>query len=87
MKRTAQRVPEIVLSRFSVYIRVQCAENNNETCHTHAKKYLHPFAFTFMLADDNFADNYADVLVEGTFRAIKCRLAQMNLFSALLSEF
>ena len=25
--------------------------------------------------------NYADVLIEGVFRAIECRLAQMNVFS------
>ena len=25
--------------------------------------------------------NYADILVEGAFRAIECRLAQMNVFS------
>ena len=40
MNRTAQRIREIVLSRFSVYIRV-CGEKNYETCRTHAKKYLH----------------------------------------------
>ena len=40
MNRIAQRIREIVLSRFSVYIRI-CGEKNNETCHTHAKKYLH----------------------------------------------
>ena len=40
MNRTAQRIREIVLSRFSVCIRV-CGEKNDETCRTHAKKYLH----------------------------------------------
>ena len=25
--------------------------------------------------------NYADILVEGAFRAVECRLAQMNVFS------
>ena len=40
MNRTAQRIREIVLSRFSVYIRV-CGEKNDETCRTHAEKY-HP---------------------------------------------
>ena len=40
MNRMAQRIREIVLSRFSVYIRV-CGEKNDETCRTHAKKYLH----------------------------------------------
>ena len=40
MNRTAQRTREIVLSRFSVYIWV-CGEKNDETCRTHAKKYLH----------------------------------------------
>ena len=40
MNRTAQRIREIVLSRFSVYTLV-CGEKNDETCRTHAKKYLH----------------------------------------------
>ena len=42
MKRTAQRIREIVLSRFSVYVRRRvCGKKNDETCRTHAKKYLH----------------------------------------------
>ena len=48
MNRTAQRIREIVLSRFSVYVRL-CGEKNDETCHTQAKKYLHPFVYKFML--------------------------------------
>ena len=40
MNRIAQRIREIVLSRFSVYIRV-CGKKNDETCHTHATKYFH----------------------------------------------
>ena len=40
MNRTAQGIREIVLSRFSVYIRV-CGEKNDETCRTHAKKYVY----------------------------------------------
>ena len=48
MNRTAQRFREIVLSRFSVYIRV-CGEKNDGTCRTHAKKYLRPFVYKFML--------------------------------------
>ena len=40
MNSTARRIREIALSRFSVYIRV-CGEKNDETCRTHAKKYLH----------------------------------------------
>ena len=39
LDRTAQRIREIVLSRFSVYIRV-CGEKNDEACRTHAIKYL-----------------------------------------------
>ena len=44
MNRTAQRIREIVLSRFLVYIRV-CGEKNDETCRTHVKKIpsLHLF--------------------------------------------
>ena len=40
MNRTAQRTREIVLTRFTVDIRV-CGQKNDETCRTHAKKYLH----------------------------------------------
>ena len=39
MNRTAQTIREIVLSRLSVYILV-CGDKNDETCRTHAKKYL-----------------------------------------------
>ena len=31
--------------------------------------------------------NYADILVEGAFRAIECRLAQMNVFSHYCQTF
>ena len=31
--------------------------------------------------------NYADILIEGVFRAIECRLAQMNVFSHYCSTF
>ena len=48
MNRTAQRIREIVLSRFSVYIRV-CGEKNDETCRTHAKNTFTPFVYKFML--------------------------------------
>ena len=44
INRTAQRIREIVLSRFSVYIRV-FVEKNDETCRTHAEKYLHSICF------------------------------------------
>ena len=40
MNRTAQRIREIVLSRFSVFIRV-CGEKTDKTFGTHAKKYRH----------------------------------------------
>ena len=36
----AQRIQEIVLSRFLVHIWV-CGKKNDETCRTHAKKNLH----------------------------------------------
>ena len=42
MNRTAKRIRELVLAVFSGYVRV-CGEKNDETCRTHAKKYLHPF--------------------------------------------
>ena len=42
IKRTTQRIQEIVLSRFffQFYIRV-CGKKKDETCLTHAKKSLH----------------------------------------------
>ena len=33
------------------------------------------------LTNLNLARRYADILLEGAFRAIECRLAQMNVFS------
>ena len=49
MNRTAQRIREIVLSRFSVYIRVY-GEKNDETCRTHAiKNTFTPFVYKFIL--------------------------------------
>ena len=39
MNRTAQRIPEIVFSRLSLYIWV-FGDKNDKPCRTHAKKYL-----------------------------------------------
>ena len=50
MNRTARRIREIVLSRFSVYIRV-FGEKNDETCRTHAKKYLHSICLQIHAGD------------------------------------
>ena len=47
MNLSAQRIREIVLSRFSVYIRV-CGEKNDETCRRHAKKYLHSISLQIL---------------------------------------
>ena len=46
MNRTAQRTREIVLTRFTVYLRVCGQKKNDETCRTHAKKYLKLHLFT-----------------------------------------
>ena len=69
MNRAAQRIREIVLSRFSVYIRV-CGENNDETCRTHAKKYLHSICLqihadyvTFLLEKDIGEKNVKNTLL------------------------
>ena len=69
MNRSAQRIREIVLSRFSVYIRV-CGEKNDETCRTHAKKYLHSICLqihtdyvTFYLRKDFFEKNVKNTLL------------------------
>ena len=48
MNRTAQRIREIVLSRFSVYIRV-CGKKNDETVAHMLKNTFIPFVYKFML--------------------------------------
>ena len=67
MNRTAQVIREIVLSRFSVYIRV-CGEKNYENCHTHAKKYLH--SICLQIHTDNltflFEKDFCDKNVKNT---------------------
>ena len=65
MNRTAQRIREIVLSRFSVYIRV-CGEKNDETGRTHATKYLHSICLQI------HAD-YVTFLFEKRFLRKECR--------------
>ena len=76
MNRTAQRIREIVLSRFSVYIRV-CGEKNDETCRTHAKKYLHSICLQI------HAD-YATFLLEKRFLRKECNEHSIVCISALM---
>ena len=76
MNRTAQRIREIVLSRFSVYIRV-CGEKNDETCRTHAKKYL-PFICFQIHAD------YVTFLFEKRFLRKECKEHSIVCISALM---
>ena len=53
MNRTVQGTREIVLIRFSVYIRV-CGQKSDETCRTHAKNTFTPFVYKFMLIMPRF---------------------------------
>ena len=65
MNRTAQRMREIVLHRFSVYIRV-CGEKNDETRRTHAKIYLHSICLQIYT-------DYVTFLFEKRFLRYKCK--------------
>ena len=56
----------------------------------HAKEYTFDVIEFTMRANESCFEfrkmlmnvyNYADILIEGVFRAIECRLAQMNVFS------
>ena len=76
VNRTAQRIREIVLSRFSVYIRV-CGEKNDETCRTHAKKYLHCICLQI------HAD-YVKFLFEKRFLRKECNEHSIVCISALM---
>ena len=78
MNRTAQRIREIVLSRFSVYIRV-CGEKNDETCpRTHAKKYLYFHSVCFQIHA-----NYRTFLFEKRFLRKGCKEHSIVCISAL----
>ena len=76
MNRTAQRIREIVLSRFSVYIRV-CSENNDETCRTHAKKYLHSICL-------QIHTDYVTFLFEKSVLGKECKEHSLVCISALM---
>jgi len=76
MNCRAQRIREIVLSRFSVYIRV-CGEKNDETCRTHAKKCLHSI-FSQIHTD------YVTFLFEKRFLRNECKEHFIVCISALM---
>ena len=65
MNRTAQRIPEIVLSRLSVYMRV-CDDKNDEPCRTHAKKYLNSICL-------QIHTNHVTILFEKRFLRKECK--------------
>ena len=69
---TAQRIREIVLSRFPVYIRV-CGEKNDETCRTHAKKYLHSICLQIHAGDAPYSPflNIVEQAISSLKAAIK----------------
>ena len=76
MNRTAQRIREIVLSRFSVYIRV-CGEKNDETCRTHAEKYLYSICL-------QVHTDYVTFLFEKRFLRKECNEHSIVCISALM---
>ena len=65
MNHTAQRIREILLSCFLVYIQV-CGEKNVITFRTDAKNYLHCI-FIYIHAD------YVTFLFENTFLRKECK--------------
>ena len=77
MNRTAQRIREIVLSRFSVYIRV-CGEKNDEICRTYAKKYLNSICFEI------HAD-YVTFSLEKKFLRKECKEHSVVCISAIVN--
>ena len=76
VEKDAQRIREIVLSRFSVYIRV-CGEKNDETCRTHAKKYVYSICLQI------HAD-YVTFLFEKRFLRKECKEHSIVCISALM---
>ena len=74
---TAQRIREIVLSRFSVYIRV-CGQKNDETCRTHAKKYVHSICLQI------HADYVTFLFKKKSFWRKECKEHSIVCISALM---
>ena len=77
MKRTAQRTREIVLTRFTVYIRVCGQKKNNETCRTHANKYLNSICLQIQA-------DYVTFLFGKTFMLRECKEHSIVCMSALV---
>ena len=76
MNLTAQGTREIVLTRFSVYIRV-CGQKNDETRRTHAKKCLYSTCLQI------HAD-YVAFLFEKRFLRKECKEHSIVCISALM---
>ena len=76
MNRTAQRTREIVLSRLSVYIRV-CDDKNDESCRTHAKKYLNSICL-------QIHTDYVTFLIEKRFLRKECKEHSIVFITALV---
>ena len=73
---TAQRIPEIVLRRLSVYIRV-CGDKNDEPCRTHAKKYLNSICL-------QIHTDYVTFLFEKRFLRKECKEHSIVCITALV---
>ena len=77
MNRTVQRTREIVLTRFTVYIRVCGQKKKDETCRTHAKKYLTSICLQIQA-------DYVTFLFEKRFLLKECKEHSIVCMSALM---
>ena len=76
MNCTAQRIPEIVLSRLTVYIQV-CGDKNDEPCRTHAKKHLNSICL-------QIHTDYVTFLFEKIFLRKECKEHSIVCTTALV---
>ena len=77
MNRTAQSILKIVLSQLSVYIWV-CADQNDEPCCTHAKKYLNSICSVQIHTD------HVTFLFEKRFLRKECKEHSIVYITALV---
>ena len=75
MNHTAQIIREIVLRRFSVYIRF-FGEKSYETCRTHAKKYLH--SICLQIHTDYVAFSFEEIFAIRMYRTLYCLYKHAN---------
>ena len=84
MNRTAQRIQEIVLTRFTVYIRVCGQKKNDETCRTHTKKYLNSICLQIQTDYVTFYLKKTFLLKEFKEHSIVCMSALMIINKIVL---